>query len=228
MAASPGFQALRDLILARARLSASDRLLDVGAGTGLLAEAAAPRVASVVAIDSSLAMCGRLEKKLARQRVTNVRVLTNNATNLQLDDDAIDVVVSNYCLHHLRDEDKLRALAEIGRVLRPGGRLVVADMMFQLRVAERRDVSVLAGMVGRMVRRGPSGWLRLLRNALRILRGRWEHPAGVEWWQKALVESGFIEVRVHPLAHEGGIALAQKPSGDDEAAYGELTMRISS
>jgi ubiquinone/menaquinone biosynthesis C-methylase UbiE len=212
MATSPGFQTLRDLILKRAQLSAGDRLLDVGAGTGLLAEAAAPRVASVIAIDSSPGMCRHLEKKLARLRVANARVLKNDATDLQLDDNAIDVVVSNYCLHHLRDAEKLRALAEIMRVLRPGGRLVFADMMFQLRVTDRRDLSVLALMVIRMIRRGPSGWLRLLRNALRILTGCWEHPAGVEWWHKALVEAGFTEVRVLALAHEGGIARAVKPS----------------
>jgi ubiquinone/menaquinone biosynthesis C-methylase UbiE len=211
MAASPGFRALRDLILERAQLSASDRLLDVGAGTGLLAESAAPRVANVVAIDSSPAMCGRLERKLSRLRVANALVLRTDATDLQLEDNTIDVVVSNYCFHHLRDEDKLRALAEIIRVLRPGGRLVFGDMMFQLLFAERRDLSVMSRMVVRMVRRGPSGWLRLLRNALRILTGRWEHPAGVEWWHDALVETGFIEVRVLPLPHEGGIGLARKP-----------------
>jgi ubiquinone/menaquinone biosynthesis C-methylase UbiE len=194
-------------------LSANDRLLDVGAGTGLLAEAAAPRVASVVAIDNSPAMCGHLERKLAGLQLANARVLTADATNLRLDDNTIDVVVSNYCLHHLRHDDKLRALAEIMRVLRPGGRLVFGDMMFQLAVVERRDLSVLAGVVGRMVRRGPSGWLRLARNALRILTGRWEHPAGVEWWHDALVETGFTGVRVLPLIHEGGIALALKPSG---------------
>jgi ubiquinone/menaquinone biosynthesis C-methylase UbiE len=156
-------------------------------------------------------MCRHLEQKLARLRVENVRVLANDAMNLELDDDAIDVVVSNYCLHHLRDEDKLRALTEIKGVLRPGGRLVFADMMFQLGVTDRRDLSVLAGVVSRMVRHGPAGWLRLLKNAIRVLTGRGEHPAGVEWWHKALVETGFTEVSVHALAHEGGLALAQTP-----------------
>jgi ubiquinone/menaquinone biosynthesis C-methylase UbiE len=228
MAANPGFQALRDLILGRAQLSASDRLLDVGAGTGLLVEAAAPRVARVIAIDSSPAMCRHLEQKLARLRVANARVLTNDATNLQLDDAAIDVVVSNYCLHHLRDEDKLRALTEIKRVLRPGGRLVFADMMFELGVTDRRELSVLTRVVARMLRQGPAGWLRLLKNAIRILTGNWEHPAGVEWWNDALVQTGFTEVGVHALAHEGGLALAHKPAATEKTRCYRAAMRIFS
>jgi hypothetical protein len=50
-----------------------------------------------------------------------------------------------------------------------------------------------------------------MRNATRLLAGRWEHPASVEWWQGALVTAGFIDVEVKALAHEGGIAIARKP-----------------
>jgi ubiquinone/menaquinone biosynthesis C-methylase UbiE len=217
MADSPGFQKLRDLILKRARLSASDRLLDVGAGTGLLAQAAAPNVARVVALDGSPAMCGHLRAKFTHLELTNAEVRLGDATNLPLADDAIDVVVSNYCLHHLLDADKSRALVEIGRVLRPGGRLVFADMMFQIGIANRRDRAVIGVMVKRMARRGPPGVLRLLKNAMRMLRGRGEHPASVGWWRTALLDAGFTEVTVLALEHEGGIALARKPGSHDES-----------
>jgi SAM-dependent methyltransferase len=122
----------------------------------------------------------------------------------------MDVVVSNYCLHHLSDADKRRASAEIRRVLRPGGRLVFADMMFRVGLASRRDRSVLALMVKRMVRHGPSGVLRPLKNAIRIVGGRGEHPASVEWWREALIELGFTDGTVLALEHEGGIAVARK------------------
>jgi ubiquinone/menaquinone biosynthesis C-methylase UbiE len=217
MADSPGFQKLRDLILERARLSASDRLLDIGAGTGLLAQAAAREVTRVVALDRSPAMCGHLERKFTRLELTNAEVLLGDATNLPLADNAIDVVVSNYCLHHLSDADKSRALIEIGRVLRPGGRLVFADMMFRIGIADRRDREVIALMVRRMARRGPSGVLRLLRNAMRVVSGRGEHPASVGWWRRALLDAGFTEVTVLALEHEGGIALARKRKGRSES-----------
>jgi ubiquinone/menaquinone biosynthesis C-methylase UbiE len=185
--------------------------LDIGAGTGLLALAAAPRVARVIAIDESPAMCRYLEDKLSRSQIANAQILQNNATDLPLADGAVDVVLSNYCFHHLCDADKLRALAEVMRVLRPGGRLVFADMMFRMSITNHRDRSVIALMVKRMIRQGPTGLLRLLKNAVRIISGRGEHPAGVEWWQEALLLAGFVEVTVRALSHEGGIALARKP-----------------
>src|ERR1700737_491661 len=164
MADSPGFLALRDHILELARLRPSDRLLDIGAGTGLLAIAAAPRVAHVSALDVSPAMCRHLVRKFDRCGLGNVEVLVNAATDLPLTDGTIDVVVSNYCFHHLSDREKEQALAQIRRVLRPGGRLVFADMMFRINLVRRRDRAVIALLVRRMLGLGPAGLVRLLKN----------------------------------------------------------------
>jgi ubiquinone/menaquinone biosynthesis C-methylase UbiE len=211
MADSPGFRALRERIMEMARLTPEDRVLDVGAGTGLLALAAAPRVASVRALDNSPAMCRHLEAKVLRLGLTNVEVLMSDATELPLEDAAVDVVVSNYCFHHLDDHEKDRALAEVNRVLRPGGRLVFADMMFRLTLTDQRDRAVIGRLIWRMLKRGPAGLLRLAKNARRIATRRWEHPASVEWWRDALVRGGFVDVAVRALEHEGGVASARKP-----------------
>jgi ubiquinone/menaquinone biosynthesis C-methylase UbiE len=211
MASTPAFAAIRDEIIALAGLKPAERLLDIGAGTGLLTLAAAARVQAVSALDVSQAMCAHLERKCSALEVENVEVLHGNAVELPLANDAIDVVLSNYCFHHLRDADKLRALAQIRRVLRPGGRLIFGDMMFRLGVAKRRDRAVIALLVRRVIAHGPAGLVRLAKNALRILTGRWERPASVEWWQNALRQCGFVEVAVYPLEHEGGIAFARKP-----------------
>jgi selenocysteine lyase/cysteine desulfurase len=53
----------------------------------------------------------------------------------------------------------------------------------------------------------------LLKNAARLATGRWEHPANAAWWHEALTRSGFHNVRVEMLAHEGGIAIAETPVG---------------
>jgi ubiquinone/menaquinone biosynthesis C-methylase UbiE len=207
---TPGFKRLRQQILELARLTPEDRVIDIGAGTGLLALAAAPHVAHVSALDISPEMCHRLRAKVAELSRANVDVLVANATELPLADQSVDVVLSNYCFHHVSDADKRRGLDEITRVLRPGGRLVIGDMMFDVGLRGSRERALALRFVRSMVRRGPAGILRLLKNAVRLLSGRGEHPASVAWWQRALADAGFADVEVWPLDHEGGIAVARR------------------
>jgi ubiquinone/menaquinone biosynthesis C-methylase UbiE len=212
LAQSPGFLELRDRILEAAQLTVSDRLLDIGAGTGLLALAAAPHVAHVAALDCSQAMCRRLEWNSARLGLQNLETLAHPATSLPLADCAVDVVVSNYCFHHLDVAEKQRTLSEIRRVLRPGGRVVFADMMFDLGMRSRRDRAVVVSVVRRLLRRGPGGLVRLAKSAIRVAWGRGERPADVAWWREALHQNGFVDVVVEDLDHEGGIARARRPA----------------
>lgn len=99
-----------------------DRLLDVGAGTGLVARAALPRVGStgsVVALDPNdgmLAMAKRLAPKLDLRR--------GFAEDLPIGDREIDCVTCQFALMFFTDRD--RAIGEMARVLRPGGRVAVA------------------------------------------------------------------------------------------------------
>ena len=151
LASTPAFLSLRHEIIALARLDPSDRALDIGAGTGLLTVAAAPNICHVTALDISPAMCRHLETKLAGLQIANVDVLAGDATQLPLAEASVDVVVSNYCLHHLRDPDKRQALAEAARVLRPGGRIVIGDMMFQIGLRNARDRALIAHLVSAMI-----------------------------------------------------------------------------
>lgn len=206
-----GFRDLRERIIARAELEPGDVVVDLGAGTGLLALALADDVQRVWAIDISPRMSEYLRVKAASGELENIETVTASAVSLPLVDGSVTVVVSNYCLHHLRDADKRRALAEIHRVLRPGGRLVIGDMMFGVGLARRRDRRVIGAHLRGMLRKGPAGMARLARAAARLLTGRWEHPAPADWWQQALAEQGFIGIDVELLPHEGGIAYARRP-----------------
>ncbi len=210
LAGSEGFERLRDQIVRLARPGPDDVVVDVGAGTGLLTLALAPSVAKVWAIDISPAMLDHLATKAASAELANVQTAPANAVRLPLADGSATVVVSNYCYHHLSDDDKARGLREVFRVLQPGGRVVIADMMFRVQMTDSRSRHVIASKIRTFLRRGPAGLLRLLKNALRLLLGRWEQPADADWWRTALERSGFTDIQVHLLEHEGGIITARR------------------
>jgi ubiquinone/menaquinone biosynthesis C-methylase UbiE len=214
IARTDGFRHLRDRIVELAEPQAGHTVVDVGSGTGLLSLAFAERAARVWAIDSSPAMSEYLRVKASSAELDNVEAVVASAVSLPLVDGVADLVVSNYCLHELRRADKYRALAEARRVLRPGGRLVLGDMMFSLNPVASRDRRVVAGKLRKLAARGLPGVWRLLKNAARLAGGRWEYPANAAWWGDALTQSGFDQVRIEVLAHEGGIAMAEVPASN--------------
>ena len=108
--------------------SEGERILDLGCGTGTLAIAianAAPG-AAVVGIDADDSMLVRARAKQARSG-TAIQWHRGFAQNLPFGDAVFDAVVSSLFFHHLLRPDKRTALAEIARVIRPGGRLLIAD-----------------------------------------------------------------------------------------------------
>jgi ubiquinone/menaquinone biosynthesis C-methylase UbiE len=212
IARGAGFRALRDRIIEHAAIEPGAVVVDVGSGTGLLTLLAARDAGTVWAIDSSAAMGEYLRVKAASAGLSQVQAVHASATSLPLVDGIADAVISNYCFHELREPDKRRALAEAYRVLKPGGRIALGDMMFSISASGSRDRRVIRQKVVAIGKRGLPGIWRLAKNAMRILLGRWEHPAGADWWRGALAEAGFVEIEVETLAHEGGVAFATRPT----------------
>lgn len=210
MAQTNGFQALCDRILERAQIDAGDDVVDIGAGTGLLTLPAAQVAHQVWAVDVSPRMCECVATKARSAEQTNVEPVLASAVSLPLVGASVDVAISNYYMHHLNHDEKLIALAELHRVLRPGGRLVLGDMMFTIGLIGSRDRQLIKSKVKALLGKGPGGAWRLARNAGRLALGRWEKPASAEWWRHALTKSGFAEVEVELTRHEGGIAVGQR------------------
>jgi ubiquinone/menaquinone biosynthesis C-methylase UbiE len=116
-----------DWLFERLELQSDDLVLDVAAGTGHVARSFAPQVRAVIAIDTTPAMLeqGWIEAKRAAMR--NLVFMQADAAALPFVDGSFDVVVCRFALHHF--EDPAVQVAEMKRVLRPGGRLAVADLI---------------------------------------------------------------------------------------------------
>ena len=179
--------------------------MDLGAGTGFVTSAIAPLVSSVLAVDISPAMAGSLTERMARAGLRNVRTEVADLRELRLPPASADLIVSSYALHHLRDADKRALTAEAARWLRPGGRIVIADMMFGRGTSER-DRRILRQKVAVFAAKGPAGWWRIAKNLGRYGLGvGHEHPATPQFWQAALREAGFTDVVFEPVVAEAGI-----------------------
>jgi len=100
-----------------------DVTLDVGSGTGLGTVHAASIAAKVVAIDPSREMTTRLEKKIRGRRLENVEVRHGCFPDALAPGESFDSVTSSFMLAHLDLEERSRAIMEMSRCLKRGGRL---------------------------------------------------------------------------------------------------------
>lgn len=98
---------------------------DLGCGTGQLSEIIAPFAGRVVAVDDSAAMIGAARRRLAS--FDNVTVRSGELESLPIEDESLDVALLFLVLHYVVEPEL--AIVEAHRVLKPGGRLIVVDMM---------------------------------------------------------------------------------------------------
>ena len=114
-----------DLLALLALLDARCVVGDLGCGTGQVAEALAPFVGRVVAVDESAAMLSAARRRLGK--APNVDLRRGELEALPLEDEELDAAIFSLVLHYVSEPE--RAVAEAHRSLRPGGRLVILDML---------------------------------------------------------------------------------------------------
>ncbi|MEO7003647.1 MAG: methyltransferase domain-containing protein [Ktedonobacterales bacterium] len=120
---------LRQRAITLAGIQPGERALDVGCGTGTLAMEVARRLGSagrVVGIDPGAPQIDVARTKAARRNLP-IEFQIGVIEQLAFPDQTFDVVFSTLMMHHLPKSLKEQGLAEIARVLKPGGRLVIAD-----------------------------------------------------------------------------------------------------
>jgi ubiquinone/menaquinone biosynthesis C-methylase UbiE len=123
-------QEIREKTVALAQIKAGDRVLDVGCGTGdltLAAKALVGPTGKVFGTDASPTMIEQAQRK-ANQAGVEVTFRVDLVENITFPANQFDIVLSSLMMHHLPDDLKHTGLAEIYRVLKPGGRVMIVDM----------------------------------------------------------------------------------------------------
>lgn len=206
---------------ALADLKEGEVVLDLGSGAGLDVLLSARRVGprgKVYGLDMTDEMLALAEENRRKSGLTNVEFLKGDMENIPLPDNHVDVIISN-CVINLA-ADKARVIREAFRVLKPGGRLAVSDMVWQREVPAwlRQNAEMWAGCVAGALT--AEEYRRLLAEAgftaigLEVTRvfGLSDLPEGflTEEMKKELLPydgslvSAFVRARKPPAAGEGG------------------------
>jgi arsenite methyltransferase len=135
---------------ALAELEPGETVLDLGSGGGIDVLLSARRVGPTgfaYGLDMTDEMLALAEQNRMAQGVTNVRFLKGHIEHIPLPDNSVDVIISN-CVINL-SADKSRVLREAFRVLRPGGRFAVSDVVVQgqLPAELRKSMELWAGCI---------------------------------------------------------------------------------
>jgi ubiquinone/menaquinone biosynthesis C-methylase UbiE len=129
--------AVREKAYAVAGVRAGMLAADIGAGSGFITEGLLQRGVRVVCVDQSEAMLAEMRRKFP---AADVDLRLGEAERLPLADASVDAVFANMYLHHV--ERPAQAIAEMARLLKPGGRLVITDLdehNFEFLRAEQYD-----------------------------------------------------------------------------------------
>ncbi len=137
--------------IALASLREGEIVLDLGSGAGLDVFEAAKRVGEsgrVIGVDMTPEMLQKAEENAVKLGMTNVEFRKGDIENLPIEDGMIDIIISN-CVINLAP-DKSRVFREAFRVLRPGGRVMISDIILHGSLPEevRDEVITYTGCLG--------------------------------------------------------------------------------
>ena len=170
-------------------IGASSTVVDFGAGTGTFAEAIAPHVQRVVAVDVS-------EPMVAKMRERGIDAVQAGFLTYEHQGEPADAVMTRNALHHLPDFWKALALTRIAQMLRPGGLLLLQDLVFSFAPAEA-STSIKVWLDS-----APTDPARGWTSAQLAEHVRTEHST-FTWLLEPMLERAGFEVRTRSLSNDG-------------------------
>jgi arsenite methyltransferase len=178
-----------------AAISPGETVLDLGSGAGFDCFLAAKRVGEtgrVIGVDMTPQMVTKARDNARRVGVPNVEFRLGEIEHLPVNDRSVDVILSN-CVINL-SPDKAAVFKEAFRVLKPGGRLAISDV-----VAMQPMPQALA-------------------DSVQALTGCVSGAAGVGELRGFLQEAGFVNIRIEPKRDSGAIIAQCLPGAEDYVA----------
>ena len=206
----PGLEKVTQAVCDKSAPLESKDVVDLGSGSGQVTLKLAPEARSVIAVDFSADMLRILAERATEQGLEKVSTQLSTLQALRLPENRLDLVVSNYALHHLRHPEKVELLGRCAQWLRPGGRIVVGDMMFGL-TGDAQGRQIIAGKVRAIAKRGPAGWWRIAKNAWKMIVARQECPEPIDSWESMLADAGFIMVESGRVVAEAAFVAGLLP-----------------
>ena len=191
---------------ALAELHPGDVVLDLGSGGGIDVLLSAKRVGptgKAYGLDMTDEMLALARRNQAKAGATNVEFLKGEIESIPLPDRAVDVIISN-CVINL-SADKRRVLREAFRVVRPGGRFAVSDV-------------VCRGEIPSEVRRSMELWVGCVAGALQD-----------DQYRQLLADAGFVDIDIEPTriyAFEDARSILAGAGLDADVLAREVTGRI--
>ena len=158
-----------------ARLKEGDKVLDLGCGAGIDVFLAAKQVGdkgSVIGVDMTAQMIEKAKYNALEGGYSNVEFRLGEIENLPVDDNSIDVIISN-CVINLSPEKK-KVINESYRVLKSGGRLAISDIVSKIKFPEH------------------------IKNNIALYTACVAGASTIEEWKEYLEESGFKDIRITP------------------------------
>lgn len=119
-------------VVDKASVKEGDLVLDIGTGTGNLAARFLARGCKVIGIDPSARLLQMTKDKVTEWKGHFQTLRCEDSfLSIPFGEQTFDVVASTFSIHHISDDEKRLSVKEMKRVLRPGGRVVIGDVMFK-------------------------------------------------------------------------------------------------